>query len=92
MRFGNTRPQPVLRSWRLEPRLLAVPVVPDRRVAKARGPDGSGNIFNDAVYANPQNSITSGTFGQITGIAGDAALTNASYRERQMRLGVRFTF
>ena len=45
------------------------------------------NLFNGVVYANPQNSITSGTFGQMTGIAGDAALTNASYRERQMRLG-----
>ena len=50
------------------------------------------NLFNGVVFANPQNSITSGTFGQVTGIAGDAALTNASYRERQMRLGVRFTF
>ena len=43
-------------------------------------------------YANPQNNITSGTFGQITGIAGDAALTNAAYRERQMsaRTAVQF--
>ena len=29
------------------------------------------NLFNWVVYANPQNSITSGTFGQITGIAGE---------------------
>jgi hypothetical protein len=52
----------------------------------------ANNLFNWVVYANPQNSITSGTFGQITGIAGDAALTNAAYRERQVRLGLRFSF
>jgi outer membrane receptor protein involved in Fe transport len=50
------------------------------------------NLFNWTVLANPQANITSGTFGQVTGIAGDAALTNAAYRERQMALGVRFTF
>jgi hypothetical protein len=50
------------------------------------------NLFNWTVLANPQALITSGTFGQVTGIAGDAALTNAPYRERQMALGVRFTF
>ena len=52
----------------------------------------ANNLFNWVVYANPQNNITSGTFGQITGIAGDAALTNAAYRERQMSLGLRFSF
>ena len=52
----------------------------------------AGNIFNSEVFANPQNSITSGTFGQITGIAGGTALTNAPYVERQIRLGARFTF
>jgi len=52
----------------------------------------AGNIFNNNVYANPQNSITSGTFGQITGIAGGTALTNAAYVERSVRLGIRFSF
>ncbi len=52
----------------------------------------ANNLFDWVVYANPQNNITSGTFGQITGIAGDAALTNASYRERSVSLGVRFSF
>ena len=52
----------------------------------------ANNLFNWVVLANPQNNITSGTFGQITGIAGDAALTNASYRERQIALGLRFSF
>ena len=28
----------------------------------------AGNILNNAVFANPQNNITSGTFGQITGM------------------------
>jgi hypothetical protein len=45
----------------------------------------AGNILNHGVYANPQGSLTSGTFGQITGI-------NGSYPERQVRLGLRFTF
>jgi Carboxypeptidase regulatory-like domain len=52
----------------------------------------AGNIFNNAVFANPSNSVTSGTFGQITGIAGGTALTNAPYVERMIRLGLRFTF
>jgi hypothetical protein len=52
----------------------------------------AGNIFNNNVYANPQASVTSGTFGQITGIAGGTALTNAAYVERSVRLGIRFSF
>jgi hypothetical protein len=44
------------------------------------------------VFANPNGNLTSSTFGQITGIAGGTALTNASYVERQIRLGVRFAF
>jgi hypothetical protein len=52
----------------------------------------AGNIFNTPVFANPQNSLTSATFGQITGIAGGTALTNANYPERQVRLGLRFSF
>jgi hypothetical protein len=45
----------------------------------------AGNVLNHAVYANPQGSITSGTYGQITGI-------NGNYPERMVRLGLRFTF
>jgi hypothetical protein len=45
----------------------------------------AGNILNHAVYNNPNGDFTSGTFGQITGI-------NGSYPERQVRLGLRFTF
>jgi hypothetical protein len=52
----------------------------------------AGNILNVPVFANPSANVTSGTFGQITGIAGGTALTNASYVERQVRVGLRFTF
>ncbi len=52
----------------------------------------ASNILNVPVFANPQALLTSGTFGQITGIAGGTALTNAAYVERQIRLGVRFAF
>jgi hypothetical protein len=52
----------------------------------------AGNIFNIPVFANPSANTTSSTFGQITGIAGGTALTNAAYIERQIRLGVRFSF
>jgi hypothetical protein len=51
-----------------------------------------GNVFNTGVFANPQTNVTSRTFGQITGIAGGTALTNAPYPERQARLAVRFSF
>jgi hypothetical protein len=52
----------------------------------------AGNIFNKPVFANPQTNVTSGTFGQITGIAGGTALTNAAYTERSVVLGLRFTY
>jgi hypothetical protein len=45
----------------------------------------AGNILNHGVWGNPQGSITSGTFGRVTGI-------NGNYPERQIRLGLRFTF
>jgi hypothetical protein len=37
------------------------------------------------VYANPQGSFTSATFGQITGI-------NGNYPERMIRLALRYQF
>src|SRR5947207_14792473 len=51
-----------------------------------------GNVFNSLVPANPQGSFTSAAFGQITGINGGTALTNANYPERQARIGLRFSF
>jgi hypothetical protein len=52
----------------------------------------AGNIFNTLVPANPTGSLTSATFGQVTGVAGGTALTNANYPERQVRLALRFSF
>ena len=51
-----------------------------------------GNVFNSLVPANPTGSLTSATFGQVTGVAGGTALTNANYPERQARIGLRFSF
>jgi carboxypeptidase family protein len=45
----------------------------------------AGNILNHGVYGNPSNSITSGTFGQITSV-------NGNYPERMIRLGLRIQF
>jgi hypothetical protein len=46
-----------------------------------------GNILNHPIFGNPNGSITAGTFGQITGIVG-----GGSYIERNVKLGLRFTF
>jgi hypothetical protein len=53
-----------------------------------------GNILNHPVFANPDGNFQSGTFGQILNIPGGGGTinANASYVERQIRLGVRFTF
>jgi hypothetical protein len=45
----------------------------------------AGNVLNHLVPGGPSTGITSGTFGQITGI-------NGNYPARQVRLGLRFTF
>jgi hypothetical protein len=45
----------------------------------------AGNLFNHGVYNNPQGSLTSSTFGQVTGV-------RAEYPERQVRLGFRVQF
>ena len=47
----------------------------------------AGNILNHGVFGNPNGSLTSGTFGQITGLAG-----SGSYPERQIRFGLRLQF
>ena len=62
-------PQPVLRSRRLQPGLLGLPRVPVRRHAATRGPGRRpATSSTTRVYDNPQGNITSGTFGQITGV------------------------
>jgi hypothetical protein len=54
----------------------------------------AGNILNHPVFGNPDTNVQSGTFGQIFGIPGGGGTinANASYVERQIRLGARFTF
>jgi hypothetical protein len=54
----------------------------------------AGNILNHPVFGNPDGNVNSGTFGQIFGIPGGGGTinANASYVERQIRLGARFTF
>jgi hypothetical protein len=54
----------------------------------------AGNIFNHPVFANPDTGLQNGTFGQILGIPGGGGTinANASYVERQIRVGARFTF
>jgi hypothetical protein len=49
-----------------------------------------GNVFNTGVFANPQANVTSGTFGQITAVANNNGAS--FYPERQVRLGLRFSF
>jgi Carboxypeptidase regulatory-like domain/TonB dependent receptor-like, beta-barrel len=46
------------------------------------------NIFNHPVFGNPSATTTSGTFGQITAFGQGGG----SYIERQIQLGLRFTF
>jgi hypothetical protein len=53
----------------------------------------AGNIFNTPIFANPNGTLTSGSFGQITGISGGSgAQSNAAYPERNIRLSARFSF
>ena len=54
----------------------------------------AGNILNHPVFSNPNGNVQAGTFGQILGIPGGGGTinANASYVERQIRLGARFTF
>jgi len=47
----------------------------------------AANLLNHPVFGNPSSSITSGTFGQITAVSG-----TGSYLERQIQMGLRFSF
>ena len=46
----------------------------------------AANRLNHPVFGNRSPSITSGTFGQITGVSG-----SGSYLERQIQMGLRFS-
>jgi hypothetical protein len=46
-----------------------------------------GNILNHPIFGNPNGDVNSANFGRVSGIVG-----GGSYIERQVKLGVRFTF
>jgi hypothetical protein len=71
-------------GWNLDFSIFRVfPVGGSRRLeVRAQG----NNILNHPVFGNPSSGITSGTFGQVTGLGANA------YIERQIQLGLRFTF
>ena len=92
VRFGNTGRNQFYGPGGLEPRPAVFRSFPMGGQRRLEARIKAGNILNKPVFANPQNNITSGTFGQITGIAGGTALTNAAYTERSVVLGLRFTY
>ena len=71
-------------GWSLDFSVFRVfPVGGQRRIElRVQG----NNIFNHPVFGNPSSGITSGTFGQVTGLGANA------YIERQIQLGLRFSF
>jgi hypothetical protein len=87
VRIGNTRRNQFRGpgAWNADLSLLRnVPLGGQRQLQLSFQ---GNNIFNHAVFANPGNSITGGTFGQITGIGG-----GGSYPERNIQISVRFQF
>ena len=71
-------------AWSLDLSLFRVFPIGGTRKLEARVQ--ANNILNHPVFGNPSSGITSGTFGQITGLGANA------YIERQIQLGLRFTF
>jgi hypothetical protein len=71
-------------GWSLDLSVFRVIPVGGQRKIEVRVQ--GNNIFNHPVFGNPSSGITSGTFGQITGLGAN------SYIERQIQVGVRFTF
>ena len=53
-----------------------------------------GNVFNHPIFANPNGNLTSDAFGLVTVIPGGGGTinANASYVERAVRFGLRFSF
>ncbi len=92
VRFGNTERNQFRGpgGWTLDFSLFrSFPIGGQKRLeARVQG----SNILNHPVFANPDSNVTSGTFMQIAGLPGGGALTNAVYVERQIVLGLRFSF
>ena len=90
VRFGNTTRNQFYGpgGWNLD--LSAFRAFPVGGTKRLEARLEAGNIFNSGVFANPANNITSGTFGVITAVANNNGA--AFYPERQLRLGIRFSF
>ncbi len=90
VRFGNTTRNQFYGpgGWNLDLSVFRTFPVGGPRKLEARFE--VGNLFNTGVFANPQNNVTSGTFGVITAVANNNGA--AFYPERQIRLGLRFSF
>ena len=90
VRFGNTTRDQFYGpgGWNLDLSVFRAFPVGGQRKLEARFE--VGNLFNTGVFANPQNNVTSGTFGVITAVANNNGA--AFYPERQIRLGLRFSF
>jgi hypothetical protein len=85
VRFGNTGRNQFRGpgGWNLDFSLFrSFPIGATRRIEYRLQ---AGNLFNHGVYANPNGDITSGNFGRITGVRGE-------YPERQIQMGLRFSF
>jgi hypothetical protein len=90
VRFGNTTRNQFYGpgGWNLDLSAFRVFPVGGSRRLEAR--IEAGNIFNRGVFANPGNNVTSSTFGVITAVQNNNGA--AFYPERQLRLGLRFSF
>jgi Carboxypeptidase regulatory-like domain/TonB dependent receptor-like, beta-barrel len=96
VRFGNTQRNQFYGpgGWSLDMSAFrTIPVGGNKRIEfRVEGQ----NILNHPVFGNPDGNVTSATFMQIANIPGGAAgnvgLGNAVYMERNIRLGLRFSF
>jgi hypothetical protein len=85
VRFGNTGRNQFYGpgGWNLDFSLFrSFPIGGTRRLEYRLQ---AGNVFNHLVPGGPSTSVTSGTFGQITG-------GNGNYPERMIQMGLRFSF
>jgi hypothetical protein len=85
VRFGNTGRNQFRGpgGWNLDFSLFrSFPIGGQRRLEYRLQ---AGNLFNHPVYANPNGDITSANFGRILGVANQ-------YPERQIQMGLRFSF
>ena len=85
VRFGNTGRNQFRGpgGWNLDFSLFrSFPIGGNRRLEYRLQ---AGNLLNHPVYANPNSDFTSGDFGKVLGIANQ-------YPERQIQMGLRFSF